>query len=68
MLKIYEITVDSKELFSDIEQRLKQLYPELENEKMDVFSKDSEIINKKLTVLENNIGNDAVIMINNSDN
>ena len=43
--KTYEIKADSKEIFNDIEQRLKQQYPELENEKMGIFRKDSEIIN-----------------------
>ena len=63
--KTYEIKADSKEIFNDIEQRLKQQYPELENEKMGIFRKDSEIINKEKNVIENNVENNALIIIDN---
>ena len=65
IIKTYEIKADSKEIFNDIEQRLKQQYPELENEKMGIFRKDSEIINKEKNVMENNVENNALIMIDN---
>ena len=65
IIKTYEIKADSKEIFNDIEQRLKQQYPELENEKMGIFRKDSEIINKEKNVMENNVENNALIIIDN---
>ena len=66
VLKMYKIKVDSKDKFRNIQQRLKQKFPELEDVKMGVFIKDSEIINKNFTVMENKVENNAVIMIDNS--
>ena len=66
--QFFELNVNSKDKFCDIERILKQKFKDLENENMGVFSIDSEIISKNLNVLENNIGNDAVIMIDNSVN
>ena len=65
IIKTYEIKADSEELFTDIEQRLKRQYPELKNEKMGVFRKDSEIINKEKNAKENNVENNALIIIDN---
>ena len=62
---MYEIKVGSKDKFKDVQQRLKQQFPELENEKMGIFIKDSEIINKNYTVIENKVGNNDVIIIDN---
>ena len=64
IIKNYELKVDLKEYFKDIQERLKEKYPELKDIEMDIFRNDSEIINKLETVEENNIKNDTIIIVN----
>ena len=64
IIKNYELKVDLKEYFKDIQERLKEKYPELKDIEMDIFRNDSEIINKLETVEQNNIKNDTIIIVN----
>ena len=65
IIKNYVIIVDPDELFTDIEQRLKNQYSDLKDMNIGVFRKDSQIINKQNTVKDYNIGDNAEIIVDN---
>ena len=64
IIKNYKIKVEPNEKFSDIENKLKSQYPELDKKKLDIFILDSQIINKNNAVSEYDIDKKANIVIN----
>ena len=62
-IKNYVIKVELKEVFYNIEKRLKQEYPELKDIEMGYFRNDSIIINKEKSVEENKIKNNEKITV-----